>query len=314
MPDELTISSINDLQPAIDRLLDNPEVEFCPVVTAGFAISITLKGKTWDGLVDVRVAKYVTELQAAHDRIRRECGIDASDRPLVKIRVKEGSTELVSEIAKITSDSLARMTSNQQFIILLTSLGVLFVGWSLKQVLAHLADRQKVKLEHESTTGTVRDLNSTLRLALEKIDPEKPTRTLVNRMQEDDSLILPAVTTPLTRDQAKARYPRKPRITPVDVLIDDNYDVDSVSLEVPVRLSLTRGDVSFRADFSAKLAPEDKGTFLQKIKSSIEVGGSTRVALQVNATIGERSITSAVIVGIGRAPRDGAEDVTTLLD
>jgi hypothetical protein len=321
MQEEILIQNLDDIQPAIERLLSDYNNELRPIIAADFTLSIKLKGKTWDGLVDIRVANYVTELQRTLDRARRDIALDTTDKPLVKVLVKDGSTELEAKVADIIQNMLNNMTSQQQFIALLTLIGCGLGGWSLKKILDWLSARQKANLEHQeklaATTQTgdaFKEMNETLRYTLERLDPEKPVRTLVKGMAEDDTIYLPATSQPLSRDEARARYPRKPRVTPIEVKIDDNYQVASVAVEHPIRLTLERGDLSFKAVLSNKLQPEDREAFVQKVKSVVENGGALRVALHIDASLNDKAVVAAVIVGIGKAPREDAEDITNYFD
>lgn len=314
MPIDLTIRTGADIETALAALIEQPTEQFHVTVDPSLGSTIVLRGPSWDGMVDVRVAKYVLELQWAFDRARKETEVIDGDKPLVKVKVSQGSTDLIPQIVDAFTTTLQNMDSAHKLIVLLSIIGTGAGVFTVRQILEFLRVRQDRQLEHENNTGTVRELNQTIQRAIEVIDAERPIRALVAGMKENDTIELPASTTPLTRDQARTRYPRKPRVRPLDLHIDDNYVVDSVVLEHPVKLVLSKGDVTFRAMFAASLDAADREEFLAKIKTTLETRSSTRVALHVNASVNDVSVTSAIIVKIGQAPRADAEDILQYLD
>lgn len=314
MPTELQINSLADIDSAIDELLDHPDAGLVPVIDPDLILVIKLKGRSWDGLVDVRVARYVLELQAAIDRARREASPDQTDRPLIKVQVRDGSTDLAARALELFNNLVGTMTDTQKFVIALSVIGVVFGHYSLKAILAHFDTRQRRQLDSTQGTHTVDELNKTLRFAIEKIDAEKPVRTLIHGMQSADTITLPAQPAPLTKEEAKERYPRKPRVTPIDVVIDAEYHVESVALQQPVKLSLQIGDHEFRATLSPLLNTDDQAAFLAKVKTALETATSVRVPLQINAKVNDDGVIAAVIVGIGKVARTESKPLGEYLE
>lgn len=311
MPQEIVINTLDDIRPALDQVLAAGDEALSLEINPEITITIILDGKTWDGLIDVRVAKFVTELQATHDRMRKELDIDARDKPLVKVRIKDGSTELDARLYDLFAETLRNMTSTQQFIVVIGLMLMFGVGWSLNRFLTYLKDKHAADLaraDGAEKAELVHALNQTVQHALEKIDGEKPLRRLVLGMEEGDKVQLPG-TRPLTKDEARSLYPRKPRVTPMDVLIDDNYRVEKVGMDIPYELTLSKGTLSFKAEFAHGLSAENTAVFLERVKNAMETLSPLRVALRIDARLNERGVMHAVIVGIGQPPREHSNDL-----
>jgi hypothetical protein len=321
MATPLKISALEDLKPALAQLLDNPDEDFAPEISPDLFFTIKVNGKTWDGLIDARVAAYVTELQRAFDRTRRSIEPKETERRLVKVRIEDGSTDLVGKATDIFSDLVKNMPDNQKFIIALAFIGCAFLGWSLKQILSHIDQKEKERLALEkerlskqNDAAAIEALSGNLRFVLEKIDPEKPMRGLVTGMSPDDTITLPGETKAITREEAKGRYPRKARITPIDVFIDDTYHVASLDLEAPIQLTLEKENFRFNAEFAHALKAEDFEAFLSRVKEAMGKHTAMRVSLQIDARVNDRAVIHAVIVGVEKPARSESQDIYSLLD
>lgn len=316
MPQEIVINTLDDIRPALDQVLAAGDEAISLEVNPEITITIILDGKTWDGLIDVRVAKFVTELQGAHDRLHKELDIPGVDKPLVKVRIKDGSTELDARLYDLFAETLRNMTSNQQFIIVIGMMLMFGAGWSLRRVLAHIKDKHAADLAREESrekTELIHALNQTVQHALEKIDGEKPLRRLVLGMEEGDKVKLPGAPV-LTKDEARALYRRKPRVTPMDVMIDDNYRVEKVGMDIPYELTLSKGAVNFKAEFANGLAAENTAAFLERVKNAMEALAPLRVPLRIDARLNDKGVMQAVIVGIGQSPREHSQDLAEFFE
>lgn len=320
MPLTLNIASLDDIPRAVEALLDHPE-DSSILEPGECRITIKLQGDSWDGLVDVRVARFVVEVQKAVDRFRRECGIEGAERPLVKVKVKDGSTDIEAELIQTLQNLVTNMSPNQTFIVALSIVAGLFGYWSVKSLFEMLDKRHQRALEKQGEDAAaqakakeIEVFNETIKFAITKIDPERPARTLISSMNERDQIQLPGAAESMNREQVKTIYPRKPRTNPIQLLIDDNYHVTALGLENPVKFTLSRGDTSFKADLGNKVSEDDKVAFLTKTKSAFDTGTQVRVALHIDAMVGDRGIHSATIVAIGHPPREGAVDVSSIFE
>jgi len=310
MPHEITITQISDLEPTLEALLDNiGETVLLHTTGDRLDISIKLKGESWDGCVDVRVARFVTELQKSVDRCRSQAGLDGDSQSLVKVQVKNGSTEIATDLFQLIKDLSANLSPAQTMVIALTLIGCGFLGWSLKVVLAHIESKHAATVDSEEK----KELLGTLKLALNQLDPEKAPRTLISNMSKEDTIALQAYDHPLTREEAREKYPRKRRVTPSDLKIDDNYLIGSISLEGSVRLTLSRHEIEFKAELSESIPEADKDAFLVKVRAAIDTHSTLRMALHIDGRVGDK-IHSAKIVGIDKPPREGAISLEDLLD
>lgn len=314
MPTTIQIKSLADIESSIDELLRNPNEKFILEADEGLSFKITIRGGDWDGLINARIARYVIELQKAFERAQREVAPGAQERQLVKVHLQKGSAELIAKAADILKGLTTNMDGAQQQLVALVFIAVGFAGYTLNSILRHIREKQREANRAKLDGAAVEALSAPLERALQIIDPEKAVRSLAKSMRSEDTIKLPSERAPLSRDEINERFPRKPRVTPVAVMIDDNYKVASIALDTPRVLELERANVSFRAQLDAQLPEEDKESFVAEVKAALESGKPLKVALRINARVGEAKVVDALIVGIGQRPRKDAESLDDIFD
>jgi hypothetical protein len=178
------------------------EREFEPVTLADSVLVVPVKvyGDSWDKRMDVRHAQYVTclqkELNTLIGVLRPD--IKAKDRPLVRVELREGSSELWQSMAEVGKHLVIGMTDKQKF-----TLGVLAIlgicgTWNYTRYLDHLDTQSKVNAEVrqlEVREQTKLEILKPMLSAVEH-DPEKysqyerPVAKLLGMLKADDQVSL----------------------------------------------------------------------------------------------------------------------------
>nr|MBP8257101.1 hypothetical protein [Opitutaceae bacterium] len=309
MPTTLHLNSLRDIESAIDTLLADPDRRFTLEVAESLTLTIKVKGVDWDGFMDARIANYVVELQKTFERIRSEVNPEARERQLVKVQLKKGSAELIAKVADVVKNLTTNMSGTQQQVTVLVAIAVGFGCYSLIKYLEHIRKMQEEANRTRLNAAALQTLSENMTYTLQTIDPERPIRRLAKSMRSTDIIKIPSERAPLDRQEINERFPGKPRVTPVAVIIDDNYKVASIALDTPRVLGLERANISFKAQLDAELPDRDKESFVAEVKAALESGQSMKVPLRIDAKVNDTRVTEALIVGIGQQPRKGSESL-----
>jgi hypothetical protein len=282
----------------------------------GFNFTITVCGGTWDDKIDYRAAKYIIAFQDEINRIIKEYVAENTPEynllkkdAIIKVKVEPGSSLFTIDPENAINLILANMTSAQVFI--LSAVGIVgLVGYmSFNKWLQH---REKIltHIEHEKTKQKLIDIFKHISEKFENF--ERPIRTLIQGMEEEDKIKLPGHKEPLTKFEAKRIYPRKERTRPFECNIDDNYLVTDIKLETPAAVTLEKDDISFRADI---YLPDEMITDFYSLLETKHKEGKLPFSmnLQVKATVSRTNIRNAIIEGLGK-PRKGAQNLLEIIE
>lgn len=274
-------------------------------------LTIQIRGESWDGFIDYRGANYILELQKSFNRLYQELSeADVQLRNLskyitVKVRVVEGSSLFEIKVSKALKQMINKLSGNQ--ITLITVLAIFCAAgyFTMDKVLDYKRQMATQAKQGQIAIETIERLTPVLDKALDviqKTDMEKPIRTVINRLESDDRIILPD-STELSAQEAKNRYPRKPRVPQETGIFDDAYKILSIDFEkAPPVFALYKEGLEFRA--AAELSESDIDRLATDLKQALRTGDDFNVSLQLFIVYNRRGIKSASITGIGTKRED----------
>lgn len=293
---------------------------------------IKIEGETWDGAVDYRGAKYVLALQNAVNRIYKELDPDTkslrnlSKQVTVKVRVEDGSTELLIEMKEAIFTMISKLSGKQATLVM--SLAILCATgyFTNNKILDYKKDvlilkQQELVAQEQRLTATeiaqqMTRMTETLSEPINRVislvqsaDLEKPSRQIVNAMEEDDRVQFPD-RTELTKAQAKKRYPRKQRLTKEFCYCDDVWTITKIDVDVsPPVFTIHNNGVTLRA--VVELLPHHISSLTDQLAEAINAGKEFQMPLRVFVTYTKREIKAATIQGIGEK-RDEAVNIADI--
>lgn len=295
-------------------------------LSENLVFTVKISGNSWDGFIDYRGANYILELQRTVNRIYQE--LSDADAPVknlnktitVKVRVVDGSSVFEINFGKAVMEMVQNLSGEQ--IVIIVGMVVFCAGgyWTIKEILkfkrdiAHnktvigLAEQQgkTVKQITELITPLVdRAIN-----VVEKTDAERPSRALVSRLKQDDTITFHDDVL-LTANNAKQRYPRKPPTKAESGLFDDIYKINSIDFDTtPPIFTISSDGFQFRA--FAELAVKDIDLLATDLKKALETGDDFNTPLQIFIVFTKTGIKTASITGIGEK-REHVKSVKELI-
>jgi hypothetical protein len=299
------ISTYGQLLEYAFDLLDRTKSFEPAQIKDGLDCSIKIKGKSWDGLIDWRIARLVLDIQESVNKAFKEAGIDLSREEseifAVKFKISKGCSLIEIQPGKAIQALLDKMTGTQK-----TALGIVLI----LAATAYLSHGQyldyKAKLEAKTQDeATKRELMLLTKDVLAKIDEhEKPVRGLIAKLHDKDLVTIPSSDQELTKKQIKEEYPNKQRSKPETVYIDDTYIINSIKYPGDsVRIIIEKG--SQRIDCGVALSGDDLAALYNKAKEQHGEGEGFEMPLKITAKFTKGGgIKEAVIFGLGD-PRDG---------
>ena len=310
---------IKSYQELIDNVVDYcisdvpiHEIEF----DKDFNIKIIICGESWSEYVDYRCANYVLKLQSVVNSLLKE--YIAEDRKelnllkkhvIVKIKIDKGSSFINVDVLSSIKFIVSTMTNTQIFALCVISIGCA-VGYMSYTKWLQYKEKVLSKAEDEETKRNLIDLFSELNKKFDSL--EKPVRSLINGMDENDKITLPGSPTPLNYYDAKKLYPRKPKTKKHEAYIDNSYLITGIKVETPLQVSLEKNGIHFSAlvDLPDHMINEFYSTLEKKHK---EGEMPFTLDLQIYATFTKRKINTAIIQGIGE-PRECSKDITKFVE
>ena len=295
-----------------EKYLENTEfvaVEF----SENLNFTITIKGDSWDGeYIDARIAEYVIELQ----RVLQKClannlgvitALRGKHRPLVKVTLKKGSADIYVKLFDFFKPYIDKMTSTQQFILILVILGILAGGWTLTKVLNHLSAKDKLNKDSEKDKKILALLEKSIEANKDALEP---VRTLVTKMDEGDKIKFSDGNIELEYKDAKKMFPRKPKSEFSIAYVDDKYEICDINLEEKT-IEVSKDCNKLRADLA--LSSEDLNAFYSKIETQQQQSPNIlpSMDLNINVEFNAYRIKSAYILGTA-SPRPGAKSIDIL--
>lgn len=315
----ITVNSWEDLlklgEKCILENIETPDIEF----SEEFVLKVKVEGPTWDEYIDYRGANYVLDLQKSVNRIYKELsesevpGKELNKLVTVKIKVAEGSSLFEIKPGEALQNMMERLSGKQ--ITLIATLAILCATgyFTTGRILDYKRQVKTQEQISESARDRARQISPVIDRALnviEHADPEKPMRSLTNKMGSEDTLILRDQET-YSADQAKKLYPRKPKLPNEHGYFDGTYQVINidVSKAPPVFLLYKDGEtIRATADMDSK-SVDDLANKLREVWKSKE---ELHVPFHVFIVYNRRGIKSASITKIDEK-RDGSENFEDLL-
>ena len=273
--------------------------------------TIRIKGEDWDERIDERIAKFVIELQDSLDLIHKEAAnyeVRKENRVRVKVKIEKGSSLVNVELGEFLSKALGNMTPTQTMIVLLAGVGIAGAAFTTKAVLNYL-ENVKNKAQDEETK---RSLGSALeRVATLERDLSAPNRKLVSRMCSDDTIQLPGESEPLTKEQAKALFPRAPRSKKLQGQIYGEFEVVSIDRsELIPALHLADDEREFKAKLP--IQGDRLKAFFEQLERDTEKRMHGTFKLQLTVKYTAKGITDAVVDDVGE-PDEPTQSLSELL-
>lgn len=310
----MEVRSVEELvEYASDVLANRRPYEPVTIATDTLTFQATIRGEGWDKRVDARLAKYVLSLQEAMDDLLADHGIDAYNEtpPRVRVEVKEGSSNPWADVADFAKALITPMTPEQRFIAVViaiaASAGYFYLARWLKHREQLSADKKGVEelsLHEKTKLETLRVLQAVAENNPEKfVGYERPPRTLVNMMDEDDEIAFEG-SEPIAKTEARKVAPKRlPRSEEKTSYADGDYFLKAINYtEGEPVLIISQNGQDVKAYISA-LDEADSKELLDNIgERQLTEELPLAISVQVNVRHTARRIKYASIVGVG-APR-----------
>lgn len=288
-------------------------------------ISIKASGKKWDKSIDARGAKYILDLQKKinelYESFEKEYPLGP---PLVKVRVEEGSCDLLGLFEPLIREGVSKLSPEQIFAIIKYAIfcvtGYLGVGKVLKYKESKDATIKEKELSIkilENSTETQLESLRVLEKTVDKIysvmpeDPvleskyEQPIRSYADSLDRKDSLNI-ANTVPMKQSSAKValRARRRPPSRTRWVPCDTAFICLGIDLEQKdPRLKLQQEDILITA-FLGRLEDDERISLMKRVDERVDKRQMPfRLNLQLDVYFNDTGIKYATVVGVG-ASRD----------
>ena len=287
--------------------------------TEDLIFKIKIQGPSWDGAIDYRGAYYVLELQRAVNQLYTELRGETiplrslSKLVTVKVKVVQGCSFYEIDLNEVLNNMVGSMTGGE--LLIFTGICAATIGamYTVKKVIDY---KTRVKLDARAAQkdeSIVERLSSSFDRALDVIerkDFEAPTRKLVARLEQQDTITLPN-RDPLPAEAAKQVFPRRARSKRHSGRFDAAYTINNINLaETPPVFTLAHNNIQF--DAAAELAGTDIEHLTSQLDGALKDKTTLNVPLHVFILYSDRRIISAAIQGTGE-PRDGTEDIDNLV-
>jgi len=286
-------------------------------------ISITLEGKGYDSTITSDMAEGIVALQSSINRIyarlvhnspsAKSLTLIEKDQLKFKAKVEKGSSkyeiDLTEWATKLTNSLVDKMSPEQLVTLVVTTVAVAGSYYAWKAYLRHKSEDKKVDSDMHSRIALSQEETKRQQILAEafKQHPVLPyiaqdadsARTEILKGVGDANMIKVAG---IELDNTTAKsVARASRSEPVDIQLNGNYEISSVSWqpESEVRMKVVSVDDgrSFIATFNDHSINGDQIKLLQNAEWS-----RSKVYLSINATELRGEITTAKIVGVSEQP------------
>lgn len=280
-------------------VLDSSVYEFD---LASLELKIRLSGPKWAGIVDKPIAKFLIDLDDMLNRELKKFGVELpeSKHGLVALKIEDGSLEAFLQYSKGIFQELRKMKPWQQILLATTILGALGINASSSIIEA----LNQAKIEEIRASERVSLVEAVTAIEANSREVQAPVRKLVANMGDEDTVLLPVSETPLKKAQANEALVKSTRSKPKTYFVDHRYIVQELLTKDPENweIGLRFGDVSFRAKIL--LTHDQVSSLMADFQAAHQKGSEIAPDLQVTATINERGIQNASLVGIGEPRAD----------
>lgn len=271
-------------------------------------LEIRVRGESWSGFIDYRGAQFVIDLQNAVNKIYQELdGSEISLRELkklvtVKVKVVDGSSIFQIKLDEIFKIMVANMSGNQ--ITLIAGLSILCAAgyFTYSKVMEYKQKALQKAQEMDLTQTYITRMSDTIDKALNIIehkDVQAPPRKLIDKLKTEDRIQLPG-TESLSHEDAKALYPKKPKIRTESGDFDGRYVISAINMKkTPVQFELNLDGFDFWA--KAPLDHKDIENISRSLEVSMKENKELEIDLRLYVVFNEREFKSAIIKATGPA-------------
>lgn len=304
------INSIDELIEYTSSILSK-DIDFQPVdiVANKITFDIKINGDDWSKLVDIRHAKYITSLQeCVNDLLEDFCDKEIDeDLKIVKVDIQEGSSIMLPDITEIIKSVVTPMTPESTFISVVLAI-LSFTGFFAWKRWVDYKQDESGLLEHEKTKRTMMDVIIAERNRRDsEFSPyERPIKTLVNTLDDEDTISFPGSTEiAATKEEAKMALPKRKRSEEKTSYADGEYVLNSIDYsQGELLLFLSQDGQSIKA-YTSQLSDDDAKALFDDIsirQRNEELPFS--LVLQINIKHTAKKIKSGSIVGVGKIRDD----------
>ena len=273
-------------------------------------LRINIKGGAWSGAVDKPIAKFILDLdKRLEDEVRsRGVALPRTEHGLIALEIKTGSTDALFKYAKGILNEWKKMKTRDKILIvtaLLLALGI----WKATDFMNALKAPELERIKSDEKIAIVKTVAS---LAESNRDLQQPIRSLIAKLDEKDTIHLPAAETHVSKAEAKEVLEKAIRTKPISQYVDGRYIVLDLKTRKPGewQVTLKYGDVVFPAKL--ELNHDEVTSLLAEFTAAHKKGSDIAPDLQVTATINDKGIQTAIVVGLG-APREKAMKLSEAL-
>ena len=260
-------------------------------------LEIRIKGPKWKGVVDKPIANFVLDLdQRLTAELKRQGVIlPKSDHGIVAMRVDKGSTLAFFEGVPETINAIKGLPPQQQMLVFIA---ILFAAgiWGTKEIIESIQRTRREKITSDERVKVIEAFTKRETL----LELQAPLRTFVNKMDDSDSITLPATDEALSKKRLKEEFQKSSRSKPRTFYIDGAYTVEAITTKDPDhwKISVKYGTFGFVAELN--LSEDDVQSLLVNFQEAHKK--NTRIApyLHVTADISEKGIQKATVVGLGK--------------
>ncbi|HEY8902801.1 MAG TPA: hypothetical protein VIM48_03780 [Chthoniobacterales bacterium] len=273
-------------------------------------LRIRLTGPAWAGVVDKPVAKFLVDLDEMLTDEFKSLGIPIPENThgLVALQIQDGSWDAVLKYSKEVFEGFAKLKPTQQILIVGTVLAVVGIPQTDKIISALNQPRvEQIKADEATKEEQTRSqerialVNAVTKIGERERELQRPMRSLVNKMSDDDRIQLPGKAKALQKDEAKETFTSGARTKSEQYYIDAPFKVESLNTKDPEhwQIGLSFGDNYFRAE--VLLSKEEMARLLKDFQEAHSAGKAIAPHMHVTAKVTEKGVVSAKVVGLGEA-------------
>ena len=273
-----------------------------------YTYNISLKGDSWSKYIDIRHTKYIESLQDTYSDFSSDL-FDSSDNidTYVRICVTEGSSDIEHELKGFLQKAAEKMTDKQVFCSIIFAIASAAGYFVYDSYTTHNADVQKEISKNEVEKERLKVFNNmheqSIKGNVQISAIERPIRTLVGIMDNNDSVYIDNKQISISRDDVKRNLQTVKRSSSKIAYCDGDYQLQRIDFSLgEMILYITKDGIQIKA-YTTMLDDKDDA----KLSKMIEEKRKSEdlpfaLPLQMNIEYTEKRIKFGTIVGIG-SPR-----------
>lgn len=270
--------------------------------------TIRISGDTWNGeFVDARIASYVLKVQRiVQDVLKKNFPheTDKEEMPLIRVKLSKGSVNLLVKVVEFFKPYIDKMTSTQQFIIVLVTIAGLSGYLINGQRISYLEFTQKNQINENADIRKDKFIESAMEIAQKAADANK---VLITKLKYGDEIEFSSIRKTYSSKDAKKMFPRNPKSKLSSGFADTLCKITSIDFKNDTMVLLI-GNEELKAQ--TMLSIEDRRSFYDEIKNAKKTKGDLpEFHLNIDILYNKYGIKTATIVGIGD-PRHGAKELS----